>query len=76
MQRTIALQLLKLQLPVQMPEKEKRFVFLRRKFIHEKQICKTFSSSYDSIEINDINPDFPMIKVMNKGYYGIVPWTL
>ena len=35
-------------------------------------ISKTFSSSYDSIEINDINPDFPMIKVMNKGYYGIV----
>ena len=35
-------------------------------------IRKTGSSSYDSIETNNINPDFPMIKVMNKGYYGIV----
>ncbi len=35
-------------------------------------ISKTVSSSYDSIETNNINPDFPMIKVMNKGYYGIV----
>jgi hypothetical protein len=35
-------------------------------------ISKTVSSSYDSIETNNFNPDFPMIKVMNKGYYGIV----
>ena len=35
-------------------------------------IRKTGSSSYDSIETTGINPDYPMIKVMNKGYYGIV----
>lgn len=35
-------------------------------------IRKTGSSSYDSIETANINADFPMIKVLNKGYYGIV----
>lgn len=35
-------------------------------------IRKTGSSHYDSIETTGINPDYPMIKVMNKGYYGIV----
>ncbi len=40
-------------------------------FLHDP-IRKTGSSSYDSIETKDINSDFPMIKVMNKGNYGIV----
>lgn len=35
-------------------------------------IRRTGSSSYDSMETTNINPDFPMIKVLNKGYYGIV----
>ena len=35
-------------------------------------VRKTASNVYDSIDTSNINPNYPMIKVMNKGYYGIV----